>query len=87
MSEKVTAPKANMAVITLGFVDYVLPVKQATEIMRCLETSERYQFRYRSEDEGGCMYHIWEDMPEINIKAINHDRYIQGKITGKPTDI
>jgi len=79
----ISKPQPAMAVLSLGFVDYVLPVKQATEIVRCMEHAERYNTRYRSEDDGGSMHFVWQEPVSLNLRLLSNDEYVQGKFTGK----
>jgi len=43
-------------------------------------------FRYRSEEQGGALHHIWSEDPLISMQMISHDTYLQGKFTGQPDD-
>jgi len=85
-NEKPAPPERHLAKITLGFTDYVLPVTEATKVLQALEKAERYQFRYRSEEDGGPMHHIWSEPPRVGMELVSYGTYLQGKFTGKPED-
>jgi len=87
MTNNTTAkPKPAMAVLSIGFTEYVMPVKQATEIIRCMETAERYSTRYRTKEDGGPLHYLWQEQVEARMHLLSNDTYIQGKFTGKPDD-
>lgn len=87
MTDKKPAPaEKHMAKLTLGFMDYVMPVGEAVKILQALEKAERYQFRYRSDEDGGPMHHVWSAPPHIGMEMLSYDTYLQGKFTGKPED-
>jgi len=74
----------HMARIRIGFVDYVMPVTKATQRLQAVETAERYQDRYRSDEDGGPMHHVGSEAPKVEIELSDYDTYLQGKFTGKP---
>jgi len=85
--KKPEPPQKNMARVSLGFVDVVLPVPEAVKIMQALEKAERYQYRYRRDEDGGPSHYIWAEAPRIEMELMSYDTYLQGKFTGKPEDI
>jgi len=85
--KKPASPEKHLAKITLGFMDYVMPVTEATKILQALERAERYQYRHRSEEDGGPLHHIWSEPPRVGMQMIGYSTYLQGKFTGKPDDI
>jgi len=80
---KPSPPEKHLAKITIGFNDYVLPVAEATKVVHAVERAERYKFRYRSEEDGGPMHHVWSEPPRVGMELISYDTYLQGKLTGK----
>jgi len=85
--KKPEPPQKNMARVSLGFMDVVLPVPEAVKVMQALERAERYQYRYRHDNDGGPMHHVWAEAPRIEMELMGYDTYLQGKFTGKPEDI
>ena len=85
-SKTKTAPKAmpNMATITIGYQDYVLPIDEATKIVKALEYAERYEYRYMNDvNDDGPAHFVWPEKLRLNMNLISYDDYIAGKITGK----
>jgi hypothetical protein len=83
---KPAPPEKHMAKLTIAYRDYVMPVAEATKVIQCMEKAERYMFRYRTEEQGGALHHIWSEDPLISMQMITHDTYLQGKFTGQPDD-
>jgi len=80
---KPAPPEKHMAKVTLGFEDYVLPIGEATTILRALEKAERYDVTFRRSEDGGPMHHVWSEAPRARMELIDYNTYLQGKFTGK----
>ncbi len=88
MTEKKPAPPdKHMAKITLGFEDYVLPIAEATKVLQALEKAEKYQWKYRHENDGGPSHHVWAKSPRVGVEMITYETYVLAKLAGEPEDI
>jgi hypothetical protein len=79
--------KGAMAVITLGYKNYVMPVEAAVTIAEAMAQGELYERKYRTNVEGGSTYHIYpadEDAVEAGVTLISRARYCMAKLAGKP---
>lgn len=91
MSNKTSVPVAPvpdtdqaMAVLTLGYTDYVVPIEAAVHIMNVLITAPRYKSMYVN---GKRSYHIWNDMDaeaSSSIQLISPHLYRIAKLAGEP---
>ncbi len=75
-----------MAVITLGYKAYVLPVEAAITIAKALAQGERYERKYRSASEGGWSHHVFpdENVEGFDVSVIPRSLYLTAKLAGKP---
>lgn len=73
-------------IITLGYTDYVLDLKEVVTIAEIMGRAERYESKYAS--GSGSAHHIYEnDSKELaTIKLISDDFYRLAKLAGKPAD-
>jgi len=72
-------PAKSMAVITIGWGEYVVPMKDAAQIMQALECAEKYESRgYGSEK----MHYIGGEGPKVRFEVISESDYLQGKFAG-----
>ena len=68
-----------MAVIQLGWQEYVLPVKDAAAIMAALELAERYDTKGYGDDK---LHFIGGEAPNIRMQLLDEAAYLQGKFAG-----
>ena len=76
-------PAKSMAILVLGFNEYVLPVKDAAAILSALESAEKYESRGYGEEQ---MHYIGGDAPNVHMKLIPESAYLQGKFAGPHVD-
>ena len=73
------SPAKSMAVIHIGYREYVLPVKDAAAIVAALELAERYEKKgYGAE----AMHYIGGEAPDIRVEMLDEAAYLQGKFAG-----
>lgn len=73
-----------MMVISLGYSQYVMPTKDAVQVLELLEKAERYTHKYRAGDES--THHVWANDTTFEAKLIGTDLYRMAKLAGKPED-
>lgn len=73
-------------IITLGYTDYVLDLKDVVTISEIMGKAELYESKYAS--GSGSTYHIYENSSKelATIKLISDDFYRLAKLAGKPAD-
>lgn len=71
------------AIITLGYIDYVLDLKEVVTVAEILGRAEQYESKYNS---GDTTHHIYEtNRKELAvIKLISEDFYRLAKLAGRP---
>ena len=74
----------TMAVLTIGYNGYVMPLKDAVTVAEMLGKAERYEEKYRS--GGDNTYHIYSETKEnIGTMRLLSDAFYHGaKLAGKP---
>jgi len=72
-------PAKSMAVIKLGWNEYVLPIKDASSILSALESAEKYESRGYGEDK---LHFIGGSGPDVKIELLAEADYLQGKFAG-----
>jgi hypothetical protein len=75
------------AVIQLGYRDYVMEAKDALAILEIVATAERYETKWRKEEDGGTSYHVWTATPARDgnaLRLISDDQYRIAKLAGEP---
>jgi hypothetical protein len=77
------------AVIRMGYRSYVVDAKDALTFHEILAKAERYERKYRSDNEGGPLYYIWdqdgEDGDNMEPMTLLPDAvYRMAKLAGKP---
>jgi hypothetical protein len=72
-------PAKSMAVIQLGWQEYVLPVKDAAAIMAALESAERYDTKGYGDEK---LHFIGGEAPNVGMKLLDESAYLQGKFAG-----
>ena len=86
-SKEALKQSENMAVITLGGYQIVMPVDDALKTMVNFQKAKRFDKVYIPSDErvsGGpsYKYHIGGELPDINVAIISSDVYVEGIING-----
>ena len=74
-----TTPAKSMAVIHLGWHEYVLPVKDAAAIIAALESAERYDTKGYGDEK---MHYIGGEAPSVRFELLDEATYLQGKFAG-----
>jgi len=82
MAKKKATPAQNMAVLRLGWKDYVLPVSDATAVIYALANAEGYETEGYGEER---MHYIGGSAPEVTITLLSEADYLQGKFAGVKT--
>ena len=80
------------AVISLGYRDYVMEAEDALALLQVIARGERYQTKWRKEEEGGTSYYIWTEseqpgnhgnnIGDLRLISDDHDRI--AKLAGAP---
>lgn len=73
-----------MMIVSLGYSHYVMPTKDAVQLLEILEKAERYVHKYRANDES--THHVWPNDTTVDAKMIGNDMYRMAKLAGKPED-
>lgn len=84
MTTKTKEAPANRAVVNINFSDYVFPIEDAITLMRLMEKAERYEKKYRPEEQGGEQVFVWSGAPDLRMSLIGGDEYLRGRIAGHP---
>lgn len=73
------------AIISLGYVNYVMETKDALLIAEMLSKAEIYEENYRS---GGTAHHIYDnDKTDIGVLRLVSDAFYQiAKLAGRPAE-
>jgi hypothetical protein len=74
-----TTPAKSMAVIHLGWHEYVLPVKDAAAIIAALESAELYDTKGYGDEK---MHYIGGEAPNVRFTLLDEATYLQGKFAG-----
>jgi hypothetical protein len=74
----------NMMIISLGYSHFVMPTKDAVQLLEILENAERYVCKYRKDDQS--THHVWPNDTTFEAKMIGTDLYRMAKLAGKPED-
>jgi len=82
----------NKAIFQIGYNNYVLDTEKALKLLSLLEEAERYEHKWRKEEEGGTTYHVWnpnESPADITfglreLKLMPEQLYRMAKMAGKP---
>ena len=71
-------------VVQLGYSHYVMPTKDAVQLLEILEKAERYAHKYRTNADS--THHVWLNDTVVEAKMIGSDLYRMAKLAGKPED-
>ncbi len=74
-----------MMVISLGYSNFVMPTKDAVQLLEILENAERYVCKYRKDDQSST-HHVWPSDTLFEAKMMSADLYRMAKLAGKPED-
>jgi hypothetical protein len=82
------------AVIGIGYRDYVMEAEDALALLQVMAKMERYETKWRKEEEGGTRYFIWAasegEQPgghgqnAGSLRLISDDHYRLAKLAGAP---
>jgi hypothetical protein len=78
------------AVIQIGYRSYIMEPEEALALLQVIAKAERYEQKYRNENEGGTSYHIWNEAEESrghdagSLRLITDDHYRIAKLAGAP---
>lgn len=73
----------SRGIITLGYIDYVLDLKDVVNVAEILGRAEQYESKYNGGDN---THHIFESSRKelAVIKLISEDFYRLAKLAGRP---
>lgn len=77
------------AIIRIGYDHFVMDAEDALTIHGILARAECFKREYRSKDDGGPIYYIWQqdvDNDGRSIEIISDNLYRMAKLAGKPSD-
>lgn len=77
------------AIIRYGYDSYVVEAEDALTIHNILAKAEHYHRKYRSTDDGGTSYYVWEQDTSSEMRDITmmpDGLYRMAKLAGKPDD-
>ena len=77
------------AIIRIGYDQFVMDAEDALTIHEILAKAECFKRNYRSKDEGGTLYYVWQQDAETeprNIEIMPDNLYRMAKLAGKPED-
>jgi len=83
-SELTTVRENEMMIVSLGYSHYVMPTKDAVQILEILEKAERYVCKYRANEES--THHVWPSDTVFEARMIGNDLYNMAKLAGKPEE-
>ena len=75
------------AIIRLGYDQFVMEAKDALTIHEILAKAECFKREYRSKDDGGPLYYIWEQdvySEARGFEIMPDNLYRMAKLAGKP---
>lgn len=79
------------SILRLGYTQYVMDTEACLQVASLLSTAERYSDKWRSKEDGGTTYHIWDgegtDTASNNtITLLTDSQYRLYKMAGKPPE-
>lgn len=75
------------AIIRMGYDQYVMDSADALKIHEILANAERFHREYRSVDNGGPLYYVWEQDAADEMRSFEimpDNLYRMAKLAGKP---
>ena len=73
-----------MMIISLGYSHFVMPTKDAVQLLEILENAERYVCKYHASKES--THHVWPSDTLFEAKMMGADLYRMAKLAGKPEE-
>ena len=76
-------------IINIGYRGYVVDAAQAIALSDILSKAERYDSKYKSKEDGGTTYHIWEQTGEdstFDMRILTESMYRMAKLAGEPVE-
>jgi hypothetical protein len=83
-NELTTVRRNEMMIVSLGYAQYVMPTKDAVQLLEILENAERYVNKYRAKEES--THHVWPSDTIFEAKMIGNELYNMAKLAGKPEE-
>lgn len=77
------------AIIRIGYDQFVMDAEDALKIHEILAKAECFKRNYRSKEDGGALYFVWQQDAETeprNIEIMPDNLYRMAKLAGKPED-
>jgi hypothetical protein len=75
-----------MAVVGVGYRQYIMPVDEAVALAKTMATAEIYDTQYRPLDAGGTTHHVFpqeqQNLPTVQL--MSYETYRMAKLAGKP---
>jgi hypothetical protein len=78
------------AVIQIGYRSYIMEPEEALALLQVIAKAERYEAKWRKEEDGGTSYHVWNEVEESrghdagSLRLITDDHYRIAKLAGAP---
>ena len=76
-------------VVQVGYKSFVMEGDKALALLDTLEHAEVFESKYRSEAEGGTLYHVYPQEPTarvVEIMYLTDAQYRMYKLAGKPNE-
>ena len=75
-----------MAVVGVGYKQYIMPVDEAVALAKTMATAELYEPKYRPESDGGTTFHVYaqEQQHLPTVQLVSYEAYRMAKLAGKP---
>jgi len=75
-----------MAVVGVGYRQYIMPVDEAVALAKTMATAEIYEPKYRPKEEGGSTHHVYaqEQLNLPTVQLVSYEHYRMAKLAGKP---
>lgn len=70
----------NMAVVTLGGYQIILPIEEAVSTMLMFKKARRYEYSYS--ESHNKIHHIGGELPSIAVELMSIEVYTEGLING-----
>ena len=75
-----------MAVVGVGYRQYIMPVDEAIALAKTMATAELYELKYRPKEEGGTTHHVYpqeqQNLPAVQL--MSYETYRMAKLAGPP---
>ena len=77
------------AIVQVGYDHYVMDAQDALIMHELLSKAECFRRQYRGRDDGGPLYHVWEQDNTTDTRSFEilpDNLYRMAKLAGKPED-